>query len=447
MYKHYAHHLVCSLCVVLFSASTALGQSGGRSEQNENMQSDSSRELQIAEINDLANFVDGILSRHPVLRSAEAARDEALARERQAGRPIYNPELEVDYEEAVDETYTVGLLQTIDWAGKKDAAYAVSASERYAADAVYVQKRNEIAADILQDLSDFWAAQAFHKLANTNKALMSDFARQAGMRFQAGDIMRVEYETAQLAYAEARMRLAEADAYTTAQANKLMAFGAPVDPIGWPAMPTELPEHVLSSREIRAMVETLPQVRAARARVEGAEAAIDLARAQKRPDPTIGIRAGEEDDESLVGVSFSIPLFVRNNFDDDVMAAISAKAKIEADADTVTRSARADLTVSLLRFSTMREAWVDWEEVSSVSLDTQSKVLTRLWEARELSMGEFLLQYRQTLEAQRTAVELRQTLWESWIDFIRQSNQIEHWLSTASVAQTAEELRGMGDEY
>jgi hypothetical protein len=129
------------------------------------------------------------------------------------------------------------------------------------------------------------------------------------------------------------------------------------------------------------------------------------------------------------------------------MAAISAKSKIEADADTVTRLARADLTVSLLRFSTMRDAWVDWEKVSSVSLNTQTKVLNRLWEARELSMGEFLLQYRQTLEAQRTAVELRQTLWESWIDFIRQSNQVEHWLTTASVVQTAEELRGLSNEY
>lgn len=447
MYKHYAHHLVCSLCVVLFSASTALGQSGGQSEQSDITQGDFSQELKVAEISDLADFVDGILSRHPELRSAEAARGEALARERQAGRPIYNPELEADYEDAVDETYAIGLSQTIDWAGKKDAAYAVSTSERYAADAIYVQKRNEIAAEILQDLSDFWAAQDFHRLASTNKALMSDFARQAGMRYQAGDIMRVEYETAQLAYAEARMRLAEADAYTTGRANKLIAFGATVDPIGWPAMPTELPEHVLSAPEINAIVETLPQVRAAQARVEGAEAAVGLARARKRPDPTIGIRAGEEDDESLIGVSFSIPLFVRNNFDDDVMAAISAKSKIEADADTVTRLARADLTVSLLRFSTMRDAWVDWEKVSSVSLDTQTKVLTRLWEARELSMGEFLLQYRQTLEAQRTAVELRQALWESWIDFIRQSNQVEHWLTTASVVQTAEELRGLSNEY
>ena len=129
------------------------------------------------------------------------------------------------------------------------------------------------------------------------------------------------------------------------------------------------------------------------------------------------------------------------------MAAISAKSKIEADADTVTRLARAELTVSVLRFSTMREAWVDWEKVSSVSMETQTKVLTRLWEARELSMSEFLLQYRQTLEAQRTAVELRQTLWESWIDFVRQSNQVEHWLTTASVVQTAEELRGLSYEY
>ena len=161
MYKHFAHHLVCSLCVFIFSASSAFGQNGGQSEQTENTQKNFSRELQVAEINDLASFVNGILVGHPELGSAEAARDEAMARERQASRPIYNPELEADYEDAVDETYSIGLSQTIDWAGKRDAAYAVSTSERDAADAIYFQKRNALAADILQDLSDFWAAQDF----------------------------------------------------------------------------------------------------------------------------------------------------------------------------------------------------------------------------------------------------------------------------------------------
>jgi len=371
----------------------------------------------------------------------------ATARERQAGRPLYNPELEADYEDAVDETYEIGISQTVDWAGKRDAAHAVSMSQRRAATAVYAQKRNELAAQVLQNLSDFWGAQTFLHLATTNKALMADFARQANMRYQAGDIIRVEYETAQLAYAEARMRLAEADAYTTELANNLIAFGAPVNPIAWPAMPTEFPEHLLSARDINAIVEMLPEVRAAQAEADRASAAVGLAKAQKRPDPTFGIRAGEEDDESLIGVSFSIPLFVRNNFDDEVMAAVSAKSRMEAEAETVTRLARAGLTVSLLRFSTMRDAWADWEKVSSVSLDTQIKVLTSLWEARELSMSEFLLQYRQTLEAQRTAAELRQSLWQSWIDFVRQSNQVERWLATASVAQTADELRGVSNEY
>jgi len=79
-------------------------------------------------------------------------------------------------------------------------------------------------------------------------------------------------------------------------------------------------------------------------------------------------------------------------------------------------------------------------------METQSKVLTRLWEARELNMSEFLLQYRQSLEAQYTAVELRQMLWQAWVKFLQQSNQVEHWLSAGAVVNTADEYRGLNDE-
>jgi len=387
-----------------------------------------------------------ILLRHPKLRAAEATRDETVALARQAGRPIYNPELEADYEDAVDKTYEIGLSQTIDWAGKRDAAFAASSAHEAAGNANYEQARNDIASSILQNLSDYWAAQAIVELRATNKSVMHDFSRQAAMRYQAGDIMRIEYETAQLAYAESRMRLAEAEAAMIRLANQLVAYGAPVNPIGWPSMPSSLPVKDMSADEINAIVDFLPAVRSAKAEAQAAESAVDQAKANKRPDPTIGIRAGEEDDESLIGVSFSIPLFVRNNFDDDVMAAVSARSRSEAEAENVVTLARANLTAALLQFSTMRKAWDDWQSVSSVSMETQSKVLTRLWEARELSMSDFLLQYRQNLEAKSTAVELSQTLWRAWINVLQQSNQAERWLATGTVASTVDDFRGFNDD-
>jgi cobalt-zinc-cadmium efflux system outer membrane protein len=202
----------------------------------------------------------------------------------------------------------------------------------------------------------------------------------------------------------------------------------------------------MGADEINAIVDVLPAVRSAKAEAQAAKLAVDQAEANKRPDPTIGIRAGEEGDDSLIGASFSIPLFVRNNFDDDVMAAVSARSRSEAEYEHVATLSRANLTAALLQFSKMREAWDEWQSVSSVSMETQSKVLTRLWEARELNMSEFLLQYRQNLETKNTAVELRQTLWRAWINVLQQSNQAERWLATGAVTNAADDFRGINDD-
>ncbi len=445
MLRHIAYQLVCSASAIVLGVSQVNAQLDS-TDVELLAGEDAGQELYMAEVEDLARFVNDILFVHPQLKAAEATREEAVALARQAKRPIYNPELEADYEDVDVETYAIGISQAIDWGGKRDAAFAVSSAEKTAENASYEQTRNDIASSILLNLSDYWAAQAIVRLRSVNKSLMHDFSRQAAMRYQAGDIMRVEYETAQLAYAEARMRLAEAEASTTTLANNLIAFGAPLNPISWPSLPSRLPENPMGPDQIRLIVDLLPVVRSAKAEVQAASSAVDLAKANKRPDPTIGIRAGEEDNESLIGVSFSIPIFVRNNFDDAVMAAVSARSRSEAEAGNVERLARANLTAALLRYSTMSKAWHEWESVSSVSMDSQAKVLTQLWEARELSMGEFLLQYRQNLEVQSTAEELRQTLWSAWINVLQQSNQAERWLATGTVANSADDFRGFNND-
>ena len=429
MFKYFTCLSACCLSALIgcTALSVAVAQQIDDSGSRPSAMDADTRMLSAAEIEDVAEFVNSILAIHPDIRAAEASRDAAGARKRQANRPIYNPEFGADYEDAVDETYEIGLFQTVDWAGKKKAASAVESSASLSADAMYLQTRNETAAAIFRQLSDYWTKLQLLQLASTSSSLLHDFAQQAGMRYQAGDMMRVEYETAQLTYAEVKMRKAEIEADLASAANALMAFGAPVNTNSWPKMPMRIPETALGLRQVNSVLETLPQVNAARATADAAAANVELAKSMKKPDPTFGIRVGEEDSESLVGVSFSIPLYVRNNFDENVMAALGEKSKAEAEADGVERRARARLIVAIQRFTTMRTAWSEWEDVSSLSLDTQTNLLTKLWEARELNMSEFLLQFRQTLATQKTAVELRQTIWDAWIDYLEESNQVETW--------------------
>lgn len=433
MLKAFARIRACYLVIIIalaIATATVAQEVDDTAATNSEAEHDELRT--VAEIRDVSEFVNNVLKVHPRLTAAAAERDEAGALERAAERPIYNPEFGADYEDAVDKTYQMGIAQTVDWAGKRDAAYAKSSSQRRAADAGYERTRNQITAEILSSLSEYWVSLALLQLGEASKSLMHDFAQQAGMRYKAGDMARVEYETAQLAYAEVLMKTAELSADTAAVANRLMAYGATPNPNTWPQMPTTLPNHTVNPRDINRMLDVLPQVVTARELANAAASEVELAKSMKKPDPTFGVRVGEEDSETLVGVSFSIPLYVRNNFNENVMAAISAKTRADAEANAVERVTKARLMVAMERFSTMRSAWTDWEKIGPVSVGVQTNLLTRLWEAREISMSDFLLQYRQTLVAQKTAAELRQTLWNAWIDYLEETNQVESWLSDAA---------------
>ena len=63
----------------------------------------------------LHEFIEQVSADHPALKAAEASLAAARARAKGQSRPIYNPEIEVGYENASEVTKEVGLTQTFDW--------------------------------------------------------------------------------------------------------------------------------------------------------------------------------------------------------------------------------------------------------------------------------------------------------------------------------------------
>jgi len=379
----------------------------------------------------LNDFVHSILAVHPEMAAARAALEEAEAHERAANRPIYNPELLFDAQDSADKTVQVGIFQSVDWSGKKKAAFEASSARRLSAEVAAHVIHHELSAKILTFLSDYWAAVEFARLASASSDLMHDFSQQAKVRYEAGDMTQVEYETAVMAYAEVRIRQADVIARLAEVIRELTTQGAPENIRLWPRMPETLPILSIQPADIEPRIESLAEVKAANALVTAATADVNLAKRLKKPDPTFGIRFGEEDDERLIGLSFSIPLYVRNNFDEEVLASIAARSRAQADAAAITQDARARLLVAMERYSTKRTAWIVWEEAGASSIERRAEALQRLWNAREINLSEFLLQVRQTLETRNTVLELRASLWSSWIEYLEASEQLEQWLTNS----------------
>ena len=376
----------------------------------------------------LTALVRTVLDDNPRVLAARSAVDVTQARESAADRPLYNPELDVEYEDAGDvTTKTLGFSQSIDWGDKREGRKRVAALERERAVAELAGIRQELTAELLNALADYHAAAELVGLAEQRSNLMKRFLELTQQRQQAGDLGQVALDLARLAYTEAnlqRVRVVGAQA----QAEQALKAIADEPQGGWPALPALPSSLSLDPANIDMLLEQLPALRAARAQITQARAAVDLSRRERKADPTIGLRGGREGSDNLIGVSLSIPLFVRNDFSAEVDAANAQAIQREQSVHNIYRTNRARLISTAQRFELERQAWSDWLQTGQTSLESQVQLLERLWRVGELSTTDYLVQVKQTLDTRTAAVELHGSLWQAWFQWLAASGQTESWL-------------------
>lgn len=380
----------------------------------------------------LSAFVSAIIDANPQVNAARAALDASVALEGAAGRPLYNPELEFEAEDAELPTRTVGISQTLDWGGKRKARSSVAESERRSVEADYLAVRWQVTADLLSALASYQTESDRSALAAVRSGTMQNFAELAEQRFDAGDISQIELDLAVLAFTDARIKQATASSNLAEAKQAVSGLAVGSRPGEWPTIQTELPLLTVSPSEATDLVMSLPHVRAAQLRADAAAARVELRERERRPDPTLTLRGGTEDDETLVGLNLSIPLHVRNSFSNEVTAASAERRQAHQEAANISRQAYARFQGAQERYQLSRTAWADWQRTGGISLRRQTDLLWRLWESGELSTTEFLVQLRQTLDTRESALELRATLWRAWFEWLMASGQIESWLGTSA---------------
>ncbi len=415
---------IAIILATLIITSPAQAQLAGTEAESESAQKDGQAEL--------TAFIRAVVEANPQVNAARAALDASVALEGAAGRPLYNPELEFEAEDADSEVRALGISQTLDWGGKRKARTAVAESERRSVESDYLAIRWQVTADLLSALASYQTESDRSALATARAGRMRDFADLAEQRFEAGDISQIEFDLAVLAFTDARIKQATASANVAEAKQAVSSFAVGSPPSEWPAIQTALPPLTIEASRASELVMSLPHVRAAQLRVAAAAARVELRQRERRLDPTLTLRGGTEDDETLVGVNVTIPLPVRNRYTYEVTAASAERRKAQQDASDISRHAYARFQGAQERYQLSRTAWQDWQRTGGVSLQRQSDLLWRLWEAGELSTTEFLVQLRQTLDTRESALELRETLWRAWLEWLIASGQIESWLSAST---------------
>jgi len=381
--------------------------------------------------------VRDVWNRNPAVRAADARLDAAQAHTQAAGRPIYNPDLELTAENADVDTRSVGLSQTIDWSGKRRARETAATAEQRAANAERDEVRQRVALDWLRGFAAYRSASERAAAGAQRADLLAQFASLADRRFRAGDIAVLERDLANLALQEARAQLAELAAEQAKARQLLTAVGG--DAAALPPLPNALPA-TADSTAAAAQLTDLPTVRRAQAEAEAAQARVTVAERDRRADPTISLAGGRVTDgpfhDRLVGVTVKLPLFVRNSYSAEVSAARSSADAADANQRDVLLRAGADAEQASATFNALRDAWLAWQQSRAPSAVERAALLQKLWEAGEISAAEYLVQLKQSVDTELTVMGLRGRVWEAWADWLAASGGLAAWLGLDDTSTT-----------
>ncbi len=379
----------------------------------------------------LLRWLNRSIETHPQVLAARAALDAANYRTVAADKALYNPELELDAENAETRVRSIGLSQKIDWGDIRGARTKMATAQKLAARFKLESIRRDVAAKLLDALAEYHTDLSLKALAGQTKQLMQRFATLAKRRFEAGDISQVEVDLANLAYAQASFKLADAmTKLAHARQNLIILTGTGNAHL--PDFISSFPDPQASQQNIEQTIQQLPQIQSLLARIAASRQKVNVRRGEATAKPTIAIRAGNENQDSLLGVSLSIPLQVRNNFNAEVDVANAQMIQLEAESQASFRKLKARLNIARLSYAVSRRAWLAWQASAAGSLNRQITLLERLWKAGELSTTDYLVQLKQALETRASAIQQRGQMWTNWSAWLLASGKIKHWLQTST---------------
>lgn len=218
----------------------------------------------------------------------------------------------------------------------------------------------------MQLVSAYWdlrQAQERLNLAQDTAELYHRTIRATELRLKVGDVaaadlarLKVEAARADNDARGAVSDLAQAQSALAYQLGREIRAADLVATDPWPALSAGEASSTAQSQAL----DQRPDVRAAQARVEAAEHARDLARANRSRDISVGVQFEHfpEPDQSAnntYGVSVSVPLFLRHSYEGEIARAEADLEQAREALDQVRGQAQTDLAQAAAQLASARE--------------------------------------------------------------------------------------------
>jgi outer membrane protein, heavy metal efflux system len=365
-------------------------------------------------------------ARRPAVAMADADREAARSEATGARQPIYNPELGVSAGPKFSAGSTfpsveVALAQTIELGGKR-------AARRDAADARVRVATEALDLAVLQAKLDAWRA---FQLALTARARLEtardaeqlaaqvETAMRDSQTLGAGTQLQVNLTTAEVGRAR-HDRIDAENGYERALAELASVVGAlpreRLEPRGelaaFPAL-VESEDQVVA-RALRAR----PELAVARAEVDAARANARLAGGLARPDLTMGVSYGYEEDPDFqahtVLVSATIALPVRTRNQGGRAAARARERRAEIDQSRLRTDVEREARLALQTYQRARDAVLGFDREVNERLHDNLELARQSFEAGKIDYFEFNVVRRELVNSRLAYLDAVAEAIEAW---------------------------------
>tara|TARA_R110002167_G_scaffold122825_4_gene301481 strand:- start:1575 stop:2663 length:1089 start_codon:yes stop_codon:yes gene_type:complete len=355
-----------------------------------------------------------------------AATEQAAARDADAEaseQPLYNPELSVGADRTGSENnFEAGLSQTIDWSDQQGALKDKAKLIRLSAEADLNEAVLAQTSESLFALVEWRAATRAEEIAESQQHRLDALLEQVEQRQQAGDLGSTDAELLFLSLSQQLSELAQAKAavdQAQARVRELLPDWRPQD--------GGIPGHIwpaLASRVDNDNLLAHPSIVAARARWQVLRSEAEVVSRRATASPTVGLSGGRDGGENLVGLTFSIPLNVRNNYRAEIQAANRRSLEAEARFQALYRKQQYGLAGARAAWKRYDTQLSRWTELSQGRVQRSADLLERQWQVGDLSTSEYLQALGQRAESLKTGIELEKQAQLGLIELLSQSGEL-----------------------
>ncbi|MGI2104199.1 MULTISPECIES: TolC family protein [Shewanella] len=371
------------------------------------------------------------INKHPNIIAAKEEMNAVFSNAEGNKQPLYNPELETGYEREGDaNNYSIGINQTIDWWDKRETKEQQANFSLTQASKHFDFLVQEKTAQALQALITWQAAKKQAFIAQEQEKQLETILDLVKDRQKAGDLGQVDAELTFLSLsqmlnvtAKAQVQLKQAEA----QVKELLQDWTP-DKEVLPAQGLTISNYQLSPQWLQQH----PLVLEAKAQWQIAKSNAQLSMLEAKADPTIGINAGKNAGDNVLGVTLSMPLNIRNNFSAQARAANQQALAAEANVHSIMRKQRFAIQSSTDTLLTYQKNYQRWQQLMDGRGKRSGDLLQKQWQSGDVSTTEYLLALQQRAEGLKAGIDLQSQFQLSQIDWLLQVGQIKTVLQQLS---------------